>query len=116
MTPSRRVVFISMIVVAVGTAVALGALSLDPARAAVGPLPAEGLALPGDARFVMGMDVRRATARPLYKRYAKGAAGQALPPDSAFHAIQEKTGGHPERAVDQLLLVGRGGPGGGGGA
>jgi hypothetical protein len=111
MAPSRRVVFISMIVVAVGTAAALGALYLDPARAAVGPLPAEGLALPGDARFVMGMDVRRVTASPLYTRYAKGSPGQAFSRDSAFHAIEEKTGVNPERDVDQLLLVGRGGSG-----
>ena len=62
MTRSRLVVLSALVVVGVGVAGALGALYFDPARAAVGPLPAEGLALPGDTRFVMGFDVHRFTA------------------------------------------------------
>jgi hypothetical protein len=41
MTRSRLVVLVSMVVVAVGLAAALGALWFDPARAAVGPLPSQ---------------------------------------------------------------------------
>jgi hypothetical protein len=110
MTPSRRVVLVSMIVVGVGTAAALGALYLDPARAAVGPLPAEGLVLPADARFLVGMDVKRVTASPLYQRYAKDPSNPASAQESAFRAIEEKTGVNPERDVSQILIAGQGGP------
>ena len=46
MSRSRLVVFISMAVVLVGGLASLGILVLEPARAAVGPLPGEGLSLP----------------------------------------------------------------------
>jgi len=99
MTRSRRVVFVSMVVVAVGVTAALSALFLDPARAAVGPVPAEGLVLPADARFVMGVDVKRLTASPLYKKQ------RSMRPDS-FRDLEAKTGVNPERDVDTLLVAG----------
>jgi hypothetical protein len=99
MTASRRVVFISMAVVALGVTGALSALFLDPARAAVGPLPAEGLVLPADARFVMGVDVRRLTSSALYQKQ------RAMRPD-AFRELEAKTGVNPERDVDTLLVAG----------
>ena len=57
MTRTRITLFASTLVVALGVVAALGALWLDPARAAVGPLPAAALVLPADSRFVMGFDV-----------------------------------------------------------
>jgi len=113
MTRSRLVVLSSMIVVAVGITGALGALYFDPARAAVGPLPAEGLSLPGDTRFVMGLDVHRFVASPFYQRFAKGD-GTARP--QAFKDLEEKTGLNPEKDVDRIVIGGRGmdkGPDGG---
>ena len=101
MSRSRRAVFISMVVVALGAVGALGAFFLDPARAAVGPLPAEGLLLPADARFVVGIDVKRFTASPLYKKFAAEAR-----PDT-FRDLEEKTGLNLERDVDQVLIAGR---------
>jgi hypothetical protein len=101
MSGSRRVVFLSMVVVGLGAVGALGAFFLDPARAAVGPLPAEGLLLPADARFVVGLDVKRFTASPLYKKFA----AQARP--DAFRDLEEKTGLNLERDVDQVLIAGR---------
>jgi hypothetical protein len=106
MTRSRLVVFLSMLVVVIGVVVGLGALALDPARAAVGPLPAEGLALPADARFVMGLDVKRLVASPFYQKYGK----QGGRPD-AFADMEQKLGMNPERDVDQLVVVGGSGPG-----
>src|SRR5262249_23030186 len=106
MTRSRLVVFLSMVVVVGGVVLGLGALALDPARAAVGPLPAEGLALPADARFVMGVDVKRFVASPFYQRYAK----QGARPDS-FAEMENKLGVNPERDVDQLVISGGAGDG-----
>jgi hypothetical protein len=99
MTRSRLVVFVSMVVVGLGVAAGISALYLDPARAAVGPLPAEGLVLPATARFVMGVDVKRLTASPFYKKQA------ALRPD-AFHDLEAHTGVNPERDVETLLVAG----------
>jgi hypothetical protein len=99
MTRSRLVVFVSMVVVGLGVAAGISALYLDPARAAVGPVPAEGLVLPADSRFVMGVDVKRLTASPFYKQQA------ALRPD-AFRDLEAHTGVNPERDVDTLLVAG----------
>src|SRR5258707_2255638 len=100
MSRSRLVVFISMVVVGLGALAAVGALYLDPARAAVGPLPAEGLLLPADSRFVVGLDVKRLTSSPLYRRFK----AQARP--DALRELEEKTGINPERDVDQVLIAG----------
>jgi hypothetical protein len=99
MTRSRLVVVASMVVVGLGIAVAAGSLLLDPARAAVGPVPAEGVVLPQDARFVMGVDVKRLTASPFYQKQA------AMRPD-AFRDLEARTGVNPERDVESLLVAG----------
>ncbi len=101
MSRSRLVVLISLAVVGVGSLAAVGAFFLDPARAAVGPLPAEGLLLPADTRFVVGLDAKRFTASPLYKRFQ----AQARP--DAFRELEERTGLDPERDVDQILIAGQ---------
>jgi len=99
MSRSRLVVFVSMVVVGLGVAAGISALYLDPARAAVGPLPAEGLVLPANARFVMGVDVKRLTASPFYQKQV------ALRPD-AFRDLEAHTGVNPERDVETLLVAG----------
>jgi hypothetical protein len=104
MTRSRMVVFVSMLVVGVGAVAAVGALYLDPARAAVGPLPAEALALPGDTRFVMGLDVKRFVASPFYARFAE-KQGEVRP--DAFRELEEKLGLNPERDLDRVVIAGR---------
>lgn len=104
MSRSRLVVFASALVVLVGSLTAVGALYLDPARAAVGPLPAEGLILPADAKFVMGIDVRRFVASPFYKKFhAEGHASRL----QAFSELEEKTGLNPERDIDAIYVAGR---------
>lgn len=103
MTRSRLVVSGAAAVVAVGTAVALGALFLDSAKAAVGPLPGEALLLPADATFVGGIDVKRFIQSPFYSKYA-GPHAKARP--EAFRELEEKTGLNPERDVDQVIFAG----------
>jgi hypothetical protein len=102
MSRSRLVVISSMIVVAVGVAAALGALWLDPARAAVGPMPAPALLFPADARYVMGFDVKRFTASPFYARYGRQ---KGMRPE-AFAELEEKTGLDPRRDIDQVVVAG----------
>jgi hypothetical protein len=104
MTRSRLIVLISVVVVVVGIIAGLGALWLNPARAAVGPLPGEALILPADARFVMGFDVKRFTASPFYARYA---SQPGMRPD-AFRELEEKTGLNPARDIDQIVVAGQG--------
>ena len=77
----------------------------EPARAAVGPLPAEALVLPADARFVMGFDVKRFTASPFYARFA---SERGMQPE-ALRELEEKTGLNPARDVDQIVVVGTAG-------
>lgn len=92
---------------------AVGALVLLPAQAAVGPVPPEALALPGDASFVMGLDVKRLVASPFYRRQGGGNAQARL---DAFKELQEKTGLDPERDVDAIVFSGAQGGGARGGA
>jgi hypothetical protein len=102
MKRSRLVVVAAGSVVGLGLALALGALVLDPARAYVGPMPAEGLVLPADAKFVMGLDVKRFVQSPFYERYARQGGKPA-----SFADLEEKTGLDPARDVDQVIIAGR---------
>jgi len=104
LTRSRLAVLAATAVVALGLLAGLSAFVLNPNRAAVGPLPAEALVLPGDARFVMGLDVQRFTASPFYSRFAQqpGMRPQALA------ELEQKTGLNPTRDLDQIVVAGAG--------
>jgi hypothetical protein len=102
MKRSRLVVVAAFSVVGLGLALALGALVFDPARAFVGPMPAEGLVLPADAKFVMGLDVKRFVQSPFYARYAQQGGKPA-----SFGDLEAKTGLDPARDVDQIIVAGR---------
>jgi hypothetical protein len=104
MTRSRFVLFAAVTVVAVGVVVGLGAFWMSSARAAVGPLAGEALILPGDARFVMGFDVKRFTASPFY---AKFASRRGMRPE-ALAELEEKTGVNPARDIDHIVIAGSG--------
>src|SRR5262245_47161312 len=103
MTRSRLFVLSSLLIVAAGLALALGAVVLNPARAAVGPLPGEALVLPAETSFVVGFDVKRLTASPFYQRYARANASMR---PQAFGELQEKTGIDPERDLDLVVIAG----------
>lgn len=102
MTRSRLVVLGSSVVVTVGVLLAMGAIYLSPARAAVGPMPAEGLILPADTRFVVGVDVRRLVQSELY---TTSEGRRAMRPE-AFADLEERTGLNPERDLDQVVIAG----------
>jgi hypothetical protein len=115
MTRSRLVVLGSALVVGTGAMAAVGALYLDPARAAVGPLPPQALSIPAGTRYVMGLDVKRFVASPLYTKFS---AARAANRPQAFAELEEKTGLNPERDVDNIYIAGSqaGVPGRGGDA
>jgi hypothetical protein len=100
MMRGRRLLLVSMGVVVLGVIAALGALYLDPARAAVGPMPGVGLALPAETRSLTGLDVKRFVASPFYQRFGKTAQGRP----AAFTELQQRTGIDPEKDVDQVLI------------
>ena len=108
MNRSRLVLFVSVVIVALGVIAGLGVLWLDSARADVGPLPAEGLVLPAETRFVMGVDVKRFTASPMFARYADR---EGMRP-KAMRDLEEKTGLDLARDIDQIVVAGsrEGGP------
>jgi hypothetical protein len=108
MNRSRLVLFASVVIVALGVIAGLGVLWLDSARADVGPLPAEGLVLPAETRFVMGVDVKRFTASPMFTRYADR---EGMRP-KAMRDLEEKTGLDLARDIDQIVVAGsrEGGP------
>ena len=87
---------------------ALGMVLLQPAQAAVGPLPPEAVALPGDASFVVGVDVKKLVASPFYQRQVGTNAQARL---DAFKELQEKTGLDAERDVDAIVFTGAPGAG-----
>jgi hypothetical protein len=107
MTRSRLTVLASSVVVVLGLVAGLGALWMNQARAAVGPMPGEALVLPADARFVMGFDVKRFTASPFYARFS---AERGMQPE-ALRELEEKTGLDPARDVDQIVVAGTGAAG-----
>lgn len=104
MSRSRIAVIASLAVVLTGLVAALGALWLDPARAAVGPLPADALVFPADARYVMGFDVKRFASSEFYSRFG---AQRGMRPE-ALAELEEKTGLNPERDIDQIVIAGVG--------
>ena len=104
MTRSRLVVLAASLVVLLGVLGGAGALYLDPARAAVGPLPPEALAFPAETRFVMGLDMKRFVASPFYARMAARAEAAGKP--RPFADLEAKTGLSPERDIDQIVAAG----------
>jgi hypothetical protein len=107
MSRSRLLVVVSMGSVAVGAAVALGALALGAQRPALGPLPPEALPILADARYVMGLDAARYFSSTFHKRYAQDAGKRP----EALTEFEAKTGLSPERDVDHVFAAGNG-PGG----
>ena len=104
MTRSRLVLIAAMTVVVVGVVAGVGALWMSPARAAVGPLAGEALILPADARFVIGLDLKRFTASPFYEKFK---AQRGMKPE-ALTELEEKTGLNPARDIDQIVIAGSG--------
>jgi len=103
MTRSGFVVM-SLGAVVLVAAAALGVLVLQPAQPAVGPLPPEALALPGDSSFVMGLDVKRLVSSPFYQKQVGANADARL---DAFKELQKQTGLDPEHEVSSIVFTGK---------
>ncbi len=99
MTRSRLLLTSSFSLVTVGAVLALSTFVLGPARAAVGPLPAEALILPSDARVVFGFDVPLLVKSPLYQRM------KAKEGDDPFRELRAKLGLDPERDLDTVVFA-----------
>jgi hypothetical protein len=102
MNRSRLVLFISVLIVALGVVAGLGALWLDSARADVGPLPGKSLVLPADTQFVMGIDVQRLIASPMWTRWR---SNRALQPETV-NQLERWTGLDAAHDVDQVVVAG----------
>jgi hypothetical protein len=67
-----------------------------------GPLPAAALILPSDVSFVLGFDIKRLVASPLYERMSN--AGGMKP--STLNELQKTTGIVPERDLKSFVMAG----------
>lgn len=95
----RRILVLSMVVVAVGVLTAVAAYYLDPSRGTVGPMSGVGLALPAETRVLTGIEVQRLVHSPVYRRFFSGANRP-----QAFTELQARTGLAAERDLQQVLL------------
>jgi hypothetical protein len=103
MPRSRLIVLVSGSVVGLGLLAALGFFLMDPARAAVGPLPGSGVWLAAETRYVMGLDAQRFVQSGFFKRFAPKGARPA-----SFAELERKTGLDPERDVQHIIVAGQG--------
>ena len=104
MRRSRLVLVIAAVVATVGVGTALGLRLSSPARAAVGPLPGEALALPAEANVVGGFNLRRLLDSPFYAKFLAERKEHDMP--EAMDEFQERTGINPETDVDQIVAAG----------
>ncbi len=102
MNRSRRLIATAAAISVLGVGLAFSSRLTGTARAAVGPIPAEALALPADSSIVMGFDVRALTNSQFYARFGQeGQPGRV----EALAEIERKTGLNPERDIDSVVVA-----------
>ena len=102
MNRSRRLIFSAAAISVLGIGFAFSTQLTGTARAAVGPVPPEALALPADSSVVMGFDVRALTNSQFYARFGQeGQPGRV----EALEEIERKTGLNPERDIDTVVVA-----------
>ena len=102
MNRSRRLILTAAAVSVLGVGVAFSTRLTGTARAAVGPVPPEALALPSDSSVVMGFDVRALTSSQFYAKFGgEGEPGRV----DALAEIERKTGLNPERDIDSVVIA-----------
>lgn len=102
MNRSRRLIVTAAAVSVLGIGFAFSTRLTGTARAAVGPVPPEALALPADSSMVMGFDVRALTNSQFYARFGQeGQPGRV----EALEEIERKTGLNPERDIDSVVVA-----------
>ena len=102
MNRSRRLVAAAAAVSLLGVGLAFSTRLTGTARAAVGPIPPEALALPADNSIVMGFDVRALTSSQFYAKFGgEGEPGRV----DALAEIERKTGLNPARDIDSVVVA-----------
>jgi len=102
MNRSRRLIVTAAAVSALGVGLAFSTRITGTARAAVGPVPPEALALPADSSVVMGFDVKALTASQFYAKFGgEGEPGRV----EALSEIERKTGLNPTRDIDSVVVA-----------
>ena len=102
MNRSRRLIVTAAAISALGVAFSFSSRVTGTARAAVGPIPPEALALPADSALVMGFDVRALTGSQFYARFgSEGEPGHV----EALAEIERKTGLNPARDIDSVVVA-----------
>jgi hypothetical protein len=108
MNRSFRLVVSAAAISALGIGLSFSSRLTGTARAAVGPIPAEALALPADSAMVMGFDVRALTGSQFYARFG----GEGEPAHvNALAEIEKRTGLNPARDIDSIVVAIRPDPG-----
>ncbi len=102
MNRSRRLIVTAAAISGLGIAFSFSSRVTGTARAAVGPIPPEALALPADSAMVMGFDVRALTGSQFYARFgSEGEPGHV----EALAEIERKTGLNPARDIDSVVVA-----------
>jgi hypothetical protein len=102
MNRSRRLIAAAAAVSLLGVGLAFSTRLTGTARAAVGPIPPEALALPADSSVVMGFDVRALTSSQFYAKFGgEGEPGRV----DALAEIERKTGLNPARDIDSVVVA-----------
>jgi hypothetical protein len=106
MNRSRRLIATAAAISVLGVGLAFSTRLTGTARAAVGPVPPEALALPADSSVVMGFDVRAMTSSQFYAKFSgDGEPGHV----EALAELERKTGLNPERDIDSIVVAIRAG-------
>lgn len=102
MNRSRRLVASAAAISVLGVGLAFSSRLTGTARAAVGPIPPEALALPADSSVVMGFDVHALTSSQFYAKFGgEGEPGRV----EALAEIERKTGLNPTRDIDSVVIA-----------
>jgi len=102
MNRSRRLIATAAAVSILGVGLAFSTRLTGTARAAVGPIPPEALALPADSAMVMGFDVKALTGSQFYAKFGgEGEPGRV----DALAEIERKTGLNPTRDIDSVVVA-----------
>ncbi len=102
MNRSLRLIVTAAAVSALGIGLSFSSRVTGTARAAVGPVPPEALALPADSAMVMGFDVRALTGSQFYAKFG----GEGEPAHvNALAEIERRTGLNPARDIDSVVVA-----------
>lgn len=102
MNRSRRLIIAAAAVSVVGIGFSFSSRLVGTARAAVGPIPPEALALPSDSGVVMGFDVRALANSQFYAKFGgEGEPGRV----EALAELERRTGLNPSRDIDSVVVA-----------